>query len=33
MIYKKDRYVGEELNGLPNGTGTKQYVNGDYYKG
>jgi 1-phosphatidylinositol-4-phosphate 5-kinase len=26
-------YAGEELNGVPHGTGIKHYVNGDYYKG
>ena len=32
-IERKNLYEGEELNGIPHGTGTMLYVNGDYYRG
>jgi hypothetical protein len=30
---KKDRYQGEELDGVPHGNGSMLYANGDFYRG
>jgi hypothetical protein len=32
-FFKKDRYQGEDLNGIPHGNGSMLYANGDFYRG